>query len=459
MNMKITNQITRYYILFYAIYSMTQRIIPISTFCIGTLANILYKLIIVGAGCLALAYVIQGFRKWKMNSLFALLGGFLLVLCLSTLINREYLFFDNVLGVMTFAVQVILFFGYYHMVSKKEFSFTIQITALISSILWNVACVISLVQYIMDIQYRTISPLNHMVRQGIIDGRLFGIFSDPNFAAFTSFVLLILLAYTYYCVKNTGIHVYIGITGIINVAYIILSNSRTVFLCIIGTVFFFVLLMTYRHYVEDGRKSIRKLFLHAIRNMALSLVGLLIVYSLIFFPMQVVGRQLEPQRSETDLVREDVGGDNLTNNRSTIWTHYFDLYKEKPVFGFSLNKALPYATEHDPEGYLAQTQYVTHNGYLSLLIETGIVGFLVMALFFILLFWRNVKRIQANEKISPDYCLALCLIVAVLIFLVCFHDIFFTVNIETMLLYLSMGVVFIHTTPQIPESKPSIETK
>lgn len=64
--MKITNQITRYYILFYALYSMTQRIIPISVFCVDSLAGILYKLIIGVGGCLALAYLILGFKHWKM---------------------------------------------------------------------------------------------------------------------------------------------------------------------------------------------------------------------------------------------------------------------------------------------------------------------------------------------------------------------------------------------------------
>ena len=183
------------------------------------------------------------------------------------------------------------------------------------------------------------------------------------------------------------------------------------------------------------------------------------VYSLLFFPMQNIGKQVEPERRAEDLVRDDVGGDNLTNNRSTIWVNYLDLYKKKPVFGFSINTALPYATEHDPNGYLAQTQYVTHNGYLSLLVETGILGFLFMAAFLIVMLIRNVKRIRTKEKISPDYVLALCLVVAVLIFLICFHDIFFTVNIETMLLYLSMGVLFIETDPQTVRSDPSIETK
>lgn len=459
MDMKITNQITRYYILFYALYSMTQRIIPISVFCVGTLAGILYKLIVAAGGCLALAYLISGLKKWKMNSLFAVLGGFTLILCITTLLNHSYNFFDNVLGVITFGIQIILFFSYYHMTERKEFSFTMQLTAVVSSILWTVCCAISLAQYLLDIQYRTLNPIGNTVRQGIVDGRLFGVFSDPNFAAFTSFLLLILLAYTFYCQTNRILRIYLGISALINVAYIVFSNSRTVFLCVIGTVFFFVLLLTYRQHIASGSTSVSRLLLYAARNLALSLAGMVVVYSLLFFPMQNIGQQMEPQRSETDLVRDDVGGDNLTNNRSTIWINYLDLYKKKPVFGFSINTALPYATEHDPNGYLAQTQYVTHNGYLSLLVETGILGFLLMAAFLILMLIRNVKRIRTKEKISPDYILALCLVVAVLIFLICFHDIFFTVNIETMLLYLSMGVLFIETDPQTVQSDPSIASK
>lgn len=64
--MKITNQITRYYILFYALYSMTQRIIPISVFCVGPLAGILYKLIVGLGGCLALVYLVSGFKKERI---------------------------------------------------------------------------------------------------------------------------------------------------------------------------------------------------------------------------------------------------------------------------------------------------------------------------------------------------------------------------------------------------------
>ncbi|MGN1206478.1 MAG: O-antigen ligase family protein [Eubacterium sp.] len=459
MNMKITNQLTRYYILFYALYSMTQRIIPISVFCVGPLAGILYKLIVAAGGCLALSYLILGFRRWRMNSVFFLLGGFIAVLCITTLLNHKYNLSDNILGVITFVIQLILFFSYYHMAEKVEFSFTIQLTAIVSSILWSICCFISLTQYVRNIQYHTLNSMGNTVRQGIMDGRLFGIFSDPNFAAFTSFLVLILLAYTFYCQKNMFLRIYISISILINVSYIVFSNSRTVFLSVIGTIFFFVLLMTYRHYIAKERTSIKRLILYAGRNLALTLIGLIAVYCLLFFPMQNIGKQIEPERSETDLVRDDVGGDNLTNNRSTIWINYLDLYKKKPVFGFSINSALPYATEHNPEGYLAKTQYVTHNGYLSLLVETGILGFLLMSAFLIIMFVRNLKRIQANDKISPDYTVALCLVVAVLIFLVCFHDVFFTVNIETMLLYLSMGVLFIETTPQIARSTLSTETR
>ena len=141
------------------------------------------------------------------------------------------------------------------------------------------------------------------------------------------------------------------------------------------------------------------------------------------------------------MVREDVNVENLTNNRSTIWKNYLTLYKDKPVFGFSIGSALPYVTEKDPDSYLAQTQYVTHNSYLSLLIETGITGFLVMAAFFLLSMTESLKRIRQKEPLSDSYFMFLSVIAAVIIFMLCFHDIFFTVNVETMLLFTGLGYV------------------
>ncbi len=148
---------------------------------------------------------------------------------------------------------------------------------------------------------------------------------------------------------------------------------------------------------------------------------------------------LEPKRAVNDMVREDVNTDNITNNRSTIWKNYLSLYKEKPLFGFSVRSALPYVTDKYPDSYLAKTQYVTHNGYLSLLVETGAVGFCVMGTFFLLVLLQSIKKLRQKETVRESYLFFTSLTVSILIFLMCFHDVFFTVNIETMLLYIAVG--------------------
>ncbi len=122
----------------------------------------------------------------------------------------------------------------------------------------NICCAISLAQYLLDIQYRTLNPIGNTVRQGIVDGRLFGIFSDPNFAAFYFLFSADAACIHFLLPKNRILRIYIGISAVLNIAYIVFSNSRTVFLCVIGTVFFFVLLLTYRRYIADGRTSVKR---------------------------------------------------------------------------------------------------------------------------------------------------------------------------------------------------------
>ena len=167
---------------------------------------------------------------------------------------------------------------------------------------------------------------------------------------------------------------------------------------------------------------------------------LVVVYAATMFTLKSVARIITPTRdTKAELIRDDVNDENISNNRFTIWTAYLQLYKEKPVFGFSFRSALPYATQNNPDGYLAKTQYVTHNGYISLLVETGIVGFLIMAIFMIQLLARFLQRSKEKRPVSNTYVVFSTWILAILVFCLCFHDIFFTMNIETMLFWIGAG--------------------
>ena len=76
--------------------------------------------------------------------------------------------------------------------------------------------------------------------------------------------------------------------------------------------------------------------------------------------------------------------------------------------------------------------------------ETGAVGFCVMGAFFLLVFLQSAGKLRQKENVSENYLFFASLTVSILIFLMCFHDVFFTVNLETMLLFTAIG--YLHCT-------------
>lgn len=441
------NRVTGWYIIFYALYSISTRYMPTAILCEGPVADILYKTIIIAGGILALFYIWILAGSLKPDTHLFLLAGFVLILGISAVLNYNYEFTGNILAIATFVSQLIVFYFLPLIMPKAQIVKTLKLTVLFSSALWTIGCGVSLYQYLKNIHYTTVSPENQrIVRQGIVDGRLFGLFSDPNFAAFTSLILILLLAFT---IRHTSIKImklYGIISIVINLCYLIMSNSRTIYIAAAGTILFIVVLITCNDFktgkIGDTYMITAKKFLFVTgKRILITIVGMVAVYAIIFFPIQGIGQLMEPERNVNDMVRDDVTTDNITNNRSAIWKNYFILYKDKPLFGFSMRSALPYVTDKYPDSYLAQTQYVTHNGYISLLIETGLAGFAVMGAFFLLTFIQSLRKIRQKEKISDNYMLFASLTVAILIFLMCFHDVFFTVNIETMLLYIGIGYI------------------
>lgn len=427
------------YIVFYALYSVSTRFVPTAVLWEGPTADILYKSIIIGGGILSLfcLYVLRNNRKPDTQTI--LLCLFILVLGVSSLLNYKYELAGNILGLATFASQLILFYFLPKILTEDRLVRCLQFTAFYTSFFWNIGCVTSLWQYIRNIHYTILNPEGHRIRQGIVDGRLFGLFSDPNFAAFTSLILILLLLFTIRKTSFFPLKIYGWTSIVINTCYIIMSNSRTIFIAAAGTILFTVVLITYRQYRSNEEVDLGRFFIQSAKRGLIALAAMIVVYSLIFFPLRQMGQMMEPERAVNDMVREDVDADNFTNNRSTIWKNYLSLYKEKPLFGFSVRSALPYVTDNYPDSYLAKTQYVTHNGYLSLLVETGAVGFCVMGAFFLLVFLQSLKKLRQKDTVSENYLFFASLTVSILIFMMCFHDIFFTVNIETMLLFIAVG--------------------
>lgn len=443
---KLRLPLTCIYMVFFTLYSLMTRFTWTAAKIDGGINAALYRMLLICGCLLALWWLIASRREIlssRKKTDFFFLAGFLAVLCISTLINYSYQLFDNLYGIVTFGFQLVLFYLMGRTLTDLEWDSIIHKVILCCSVLWDIACGASLVQFFLNISYTTQYAADHgTVRQGITDGRLFGLFSDPNFAAFTSLLLLVGLWH----IRNKKAHlchkIFIWLSMGLNVMYIIMSNSRTVYLSVIGTVLFYVLLVSYKKYQTQDKSGLCMLK-HLLIRSVVTLLLLLAAYFAILMTLRGIAKIIIPDRdTAVEMVRDDVNGENISNNRFTIWQAYFELYRERPVFGFSTRGALPYATANHPDSYLAKTQYVTHNSYLSLLVETGAAGFCIMAAFLLLLFIQSIKRVQDKKSVSDTYVLFSSWLAAIMIFCICFHDIFFTLNMETMLFLSSLGFLW-----------------
>lgn len=442
---KLRLPMTGIYLVLFSLYSLMTRFTWTASLIDGSINAILYRLILV-LGCLfALWWLIDCRKEFLPPSIdLCLLGGFVIVLCISTWTNHSYNLMDNLLGIVTFGFQLVLFYLMGRTLTDREWQGMVRNMILPCSLLWDAACAGSLLQFFMNMYYTDQYAADHgIVRQGIMDGRLFGLFSDPNFAAFTSLLLLFGLWHTLRLVTFTATRIFIWFSIVLNVIYIVMSNSRTVYLSVAGSILFYVLLSVYKKKCQKenltGFAAFRCLLVRGIATLVL----LAAIHVVTLAPMQGIAKLISPERDvEVEMMREDVDAGNISNNRFTIWKAYLELYREKPLFGFSTRGALPYAEQTYPDGYLAETKYVTHNSYLSLLVGGGAIGFLIMAVFMVLLFLRIIRRIRSREEIPDTWLLFAVWLVSVLIFCICFHDIFFTMNIETMLFFCSLGFLW-----------------
>ena len=82
-------------------------------------------------------------------------------------------------------------------------------------------------------------------------------------------------------------------------------------------------------------------------------------------------------------VASDAGESHTVLGRLLVWNFTWDLIRTRPLLGFGFGQSLVTVGAHEFSELLVSTRFATpHNGVLGLLLETGVVGTLVAAVFF-----------------------------------------------------------------------------
>lgn len=208
-------------------------------------------------------------------------------------------------------------------------------------------------------------------------GTPFGSFVNRhNFAAYMEMTLGLPLGLMFVGgIKKDKRLLYITAIALMGIA-LLLSGSRGGFVALLAELIFLVIITTKSRGAAQIALKI---------GLAVALVAAIVVGSIF------VG-------GESSLTRfvETISSENVTTDRSHIWSVTLDVIKNNPIFGAGLGAFGVAYTQYDSMSGLERVEQA-HNDYLQVLSDAGIVGLLLGGFFIFWLFRRGIANLKTDN--------------------------------------------------------------
>lgn len=322
-----------------------------------------------------------------------LLVLFVVALLVSAVLNYRYGIMGNLKVAAWMCIQMFLMASVDMEQPESMHKKHLRMILDVFCVIWFVWACWSLVQFVL--QYHetvSLSEFSTAKETGFTNGRLFGVFKDPNYASVCSIGAVVFTVEGIISSKKSVVRILFGCVQIcVQVSYIILAASRTAQLALIAAIVLLALLLGWSFAEKYTKKIVWKCCCSIIVT---ALVVCVCVFGfktvkagLSYLPglyLSAVEESPNPSVEVTpppvSLDRTDVTGENvdISNNRFKIWSDYFKVYLSEPIFGVSPRNTLAYVNDNFPESFIAWRGYEVHNGYFALFVCTGVVGGLLM---------------------------------------------------------------------------------
>ncbi len=383
----------------------------------------------------------------------------------SVLFNLKYDPVGNVKVIMWMLVQTFVFAAIDREQSaehhKKYFGCITESVGLV----WFVGCLISVAMFFCGYSeyIENASVTVGYYRLGFVDGRLFGVFTDPNFTAVCVLFCMAMTLSRIFSKKHAlPVRIYHIVVLVVDFLYVLLSRSRTAHLGMIAAAFVVVFFLIKRLCENKGIGTIKKILAMCIG----AILSVTLLYGTISVLDEAASKvylalNVPDQGSDGEVIvdRPDDGSDgNITNNRISIWRDYIDIFLEKPVFGTGPRNGLSYAQEIMPDSYIVEKQYQYHNGYLAVLVGSGIVGTCLLFAYILLVIKKIIvylwtKSSSGNEHYTQTVFLSAVLIIGA-ISAFPLHMLFFNNSASDVMFWFVLGYVLYCVTDKTEQKTP-----
>ena len=314
---------------------------------------------------------------------------------ITSLLVMKYGFSTNIKNLVVFFIYFFAIYPIFQNFSREKSRILFNVFFSVITVANTVGVFFSLVQFFMLIGYRVFDYKGLLIRQGFVESRLFGILASPNYLSIISLIIIIYL-WMRLSALNKIVKTLAISSIVLNFAYIVLSGSRTTYICLVVAAFLYSLI---KFEYSNKAKSFVTVLL-TVGLVFLSYNG--VKYSSdLYLKAHSAEIQLNKEKGENNnltLERTDTSEENISNNRFAIWQSTASFIPKRPLFGYSAGNWYELGKTYDASAYIIKEHYLTHNGYLELLFYNGILGFLPFAAFMISFIWASIKKFLKDKK-------------------------------------------------------------
>lgn len=241
-------------------------------------------------------------------------------------------------------------------------------------------------------------------------GRLWGVYTDPNYGAVFSVAAILLCVYFVVNAKSWRKSFYV-LCAAVNYAYMAFSDSRTAEVCmVIAAAFWFLYACIYSFGKKRG--LLAGIFLSLLFG-TVFIGGTTYLQDQINVKVQKEILKRHPPSTKTvtpgtpeESRKKDIEKD-VSSGRFALWQSGIEVWKTKPVFGTGYNSFIPYVKDKLPTTYAVNNshgQYVSlHNTYLNVLVNQGVTGAVLLIIFAGLILRKWCQGLCINDEEDKHY--------------------------------------------------------
>lgn len=327
------------------------------------------------------------------------IAAFIIITFISILFNYSVMLFYSLLMLLH---VLICFFVFYGMHTEKDFDFRTELyyLAKIITVITTALNIFGLIGLMFGISFEW-----QWVKFPIYENRFTGLFVNPNLMGFCSVVSLVcchMLTKTKLIssVKKPAIsRLTLAVCVITNAFSLILCDSNASLVLLLG---YAIVYVAYMFFAEKNGITPTKVLLKVVS--VLLIACFIVGSSLMFRSIFKAGFAVVNAKTNAiiEILFEDeeaiVGGEssvktnknttfkhtnkNIDSGRFKLWQESMDLFEISPIIGISNGNIVFYSKEY-LNGVLSFSYHNSdlHNGFLTILVSTGIIGFSIFCVF------------------------------------------------------------------------------